>query len=1105
MSRSLIVIAAAAAVFQLAVAAQEAARPSPEIQALKRLTFRNIGPTNQAGRVSVIVGVPGDPYTFYVAGANGGVFKTVNGGTTWKPIFDDQDVLSIGEVALAPSNPNIMYVGTGEENPRNNASFGNGVYRSNDGGETWTHIGLEDSDRIARIRIDHVNPDIAYACALGHEWGPNEQRGVFKTTDGGKNWRKVLYRDTLTGCSDIDVNPANSNEVYAGMYTYLRQAWHLRSGGGETALYKSMDGGATWTALTNGIPKMLDRIGVAVARSNPAIVYMISETLNYEGELWRSDDSGATWRVVNKDPQLAFRPFYYSDIRVDPADPNRVYSLGGSLWMSEDGGRNFRTIARDVHGDHQALWIDPANPKRVLSGSDGGFQVSYDQGLSFAVLNNIAFTQFYHINYDMQRPYMLCGGLQDNGTWCGPSNSLLSEGIRKNDWFTVGGGDGFFAVPDLKEPWRVYNDLQGGSISVTDTRSGTEQNIIPYPNRVGSVGDAMEHHKHRFNWNSPIALGPDGTTVYFGGEVLFKSTNHGQSWDIVSPDLTTNDKSKQKSSGEPIVVDNTAAEFHCTILAIAPSPLDPNVIWVGTDDGNVQVTRDGGKSWTNTVKNLTGLAPNAWIPNVEASHVDAGTAYVAADHHQENDYTAYFFKTTDYGRTWTRMNVGIPAKTGWAHVIREDPRNRDVLYAGTELGIWVSFDGGARWSSFRNNMPPVPVRDIQIHPRDNDLIVATHGRGLYIMDDITPLQHVADSIRTDAQLFDVRPATRWTVWGKDGNLGQGVWRAPNPPAGAVINYFLKDAPKEDVVITISDASGATVRTVRRAPGNAGVNRALWDLRYDGPRQPAGGGRGGRGGAPDGAEGEEGGGGRFGGGAPFVMPGDYTVKLRAGGKELAKTVKVDIDPRVPATPADLQAQLDTALTLRDLASTANTAIERSNSLIQQLAGLQQRLERIAPRTTSAPSSTSRSSGPANGARGGGGAGERGDAGDPGNGVSTDGVGGTSAQGNGAGTDLPSLVTAALRAVTRLRDDDLTRPYPNMGYRQYPRIAQEIQSLSGAVSRAPFRPTDGQLLRTKELAAELEQAVAALTRIQTEQIGRINDLMKTAPFIVTEPVK
>jgi hypothetical protein len=738
--------------------------------------------------------------------------------------------------------------------------------------------------------------------------------------------------------------------------------------------------------------------------------------------------------------------------------------------MSDDGGRSFRTIGRDVHGDHQALWIDPANSNRILSGSDGGFQVSDDKGENFNVLNNIAFTQFYHLNYDLQKPYMICGGLQDNGTWCGPSNSLLQEGIRKNDWYTVGGGDGFFAVPDLKEPWRVYNDLQGGVLSVTDVRSGASRNITPYPNRVGSVGDSMENHKHRFNWNSPIVLGPDGTTVYFGGEVVFKSANHGQSWEIISPDLTTNDKNKQKSSGEPVVTDNTAAEFHCTILTIAPSMVDANVIWVGTDDGNVQVTRDGGKSWTNVVKNIQGLAPNAWIPSIDASTHDAGTAYVAADHHQDNDYTAYLYKTTDYGRTWTRLDVGPAKTTGWAHVIREDPKNASLLYAGTELGLWVSFDRGARWASLRQNMPPVPVRDILVHPRDNDLIVGTHGRGIYVMDDITPLQRIAAAMSTTAQLFDVRPATRWTVWNKDGNLGQSVWSGPNPPAGAILNYYLKN--DADVVITIADKAGKTIRTIRNAPRTAGFNRTVWDLRYDPPTGGAGGRGGGRAAQPPvqtagaGEEAPAGGRGR-GGTAPLVVPGEYRVTLRAGGQEVTKTVAVDMDPRVPVAAGDLEAQLEAALAMRDMTSRANALVDRANSLIAQLDALQERLRRPI---------TARAAG---------------------------GPGGTA--GAQPEPDLAGAVEAALGAVTTLRDRDITRPYPNMGYRQYPRVREEITSLSGAIAGAPNRPTEGQALRMKELAEELDRAVAALNRIQTEQIGKINELMKGLPFIVTETIR
>ena len=1028
---------AAAAAMQLSMGAQEPKSASPEMDALRHLTFRNIGPTNQAGRVSVIVGIPGNPYTFYVSGANGGIFKTTNAGTTWTPLFDHQAVLSIGAIEVAPSNPEILYVGTGEENPRNNASFGNGVYRSNDGGATWTHLGLDDSDRIARIRIDGHDPDVAYVCAMGHEWGPSDERGVYKTTDGGKNWKRMLFVDQQTACSDIDVDPNNSNVIYAGMWTYRRYAWYLDSGGKQTALYKSVDGGATWKKLTNGLPAMLDRIGVSVSRSEPNIVYMVSETPNYQGELWRSQDAGASWKVVNKDPNINFRPFYYADIRVDPNDPNRIYSLSGSLYMSEDAGRTFGRIGNDVHGDHQALWIDPMNSKRVLSGSDGGFQVSYDGGKTFNVMNNIAFTQFYHINYDMQKPYMVCGGLQDNGTWCGPSNSLLSEGIRKNDWFTVGGGDGFFAVPDMKEPWRVYTDLQGGVISVMDTRSGASKAISPYPNRIGSVGDAMENHKYRYNWNSPIVLSPqDGQTVYFGGDVLFKTTNHGQSWTAISGDLTTNDKSKQKSSGGPIVTDNTAAEFHCTIIAIAPSPVDANVIWVGTDDGNVQVTRDGGKTWTNTIKNVPGLAPNAWIPTVEASHFDAGTAFIAADHHQDNDYTAYFFKTTDYGKTWTRLTVGDPKSTGWPHVIREDPKVKTLLYAGTELGLWVSFDDGAKWTSLRQNMPPVPVRDIQVQPRENDLLVATHGRGLYVMDDITPLQHVAEAMKTDAELFDIRPATRWNIWGKDGNLGQAVWKAPNPPEGAIIDYYLKADQKDNVVVTIADKAGKVVRTLRNGPKTAGVNRMTWDLRYDGPRPID----------PGAAEQENQY--RFAGG-PYVIPGDYTVKVHAAGRDLTKTVKVEMDPRIPVTMADLQTQLDAALTLREMMSKTNLTIARANSIIEQLTALSDRLKK-----------------------------QQGPAG------------------------LAAQVTAALEAVTKLRDEQLTRPYPSMGYRQYPRVREEIQSLSGSVSRAQAKPTDPETGRIKELTAELDKDIAALNQIVGSQISAINETMRSSPFIVTE---
>ncbi|HEY2825224.1 MAG TPA: FlgD immunoglobulin-like domain containing protein [Gemmatimonadales bacterium] len=1049
---------ALAAFIAFGVAPHQPQQPTepPEAAAIRSLTWRSLGPANAAGRVSVVVGVPGQPDTFYVSGANGGIFKTTNGGTTYSAIFDDQDVISIGAIAIAPSDHNIIYVGTGEENPRNNASFGDGVYKSVDAGHTWTHIGLEDADRIARFAIDPSNANVVYACGLGHEWGPNEQRGVFKTVDGGKTWQRVLFKDAQTSCSDIDIDPTNANIVYAGMYTYRRWAWHLESGGGQTAVYKSVDGGTTWAKLTNGLPKgPMDRIGISVARSNPSTVYVVSETKD-EGELWRTDDAGASWRVVNRDPNINFRPFYYSDIRVDPKNPERIFSLSGSLYLSDNGGKDFARIANDVHGDHQAMWIDPLRPTHILSGSDGGWQLSNDGGKTWEIQNMVAFTQFYHVAFDLENPYHVCGGLQDNGNWCGPVRTASTTGIRKRDWYTVSGGDGFFAVPALDAPYLVYSTSQGGTLTLTDIRTGSTRNIHPYPNKVGSVGDAMANHKYRFNWNPPIVLSrTNPKVVYFGGNVLFKTANHGQSWEVISPDLTTNDKSKQQSSGGPIVVDNTAAEFHCTILTIAPSPLDSNVIWVGTDDGNVQVTRDGGKSWTNVVKNIAGLAPAAWIPMVDASPSNAGTAYVAADHHQDDDYEPLFFKTTDYGKTWTKITGGLPAR-GWSHVVREDPKNRNVLYAGTELGVYVSFDGGGRWTSLRNGLPPVPVRDVIVHPRDNDLIVATHGRGMYVMDDVTALQQVSTALATDATLFDVRPATRWVLWNSDANLAEKEYSTPNPPYGALISYYLKSA-SDSVSVTIKDGQGQTVRRLARVPHAAGLNRVAWDLRHDTPtgaevaaideEAPAAAAAGAGGAAGRGGRGAGGGGGRGGrgGGAPMALPTDYTVTLAVNGKELTKPVRVLMDPRVSVPMADLQAQMAAIRQMQQLSAKANGVVQRTDDLVTQLSALDVQLAHPAAADGPAPAGA---------------------------------------------TDL---VGNTLTKLKTFKADSLARPLAGLGYRQYPRLREEVGSLNGAIGGALAGPTDAQLLRIRELTAETEALTAWLNAVVATDVARINQLM------------
>ena len=743
-------------------------------------------------------------------------------------------------------------------------------------------------------------------------------------------------------------------------------------------------------------------------------------------------------------------------------------------------------IARDVHGDHQALWIDPTNPKYILSGSDGGWQVSYDGGRNFEVVNNFPFTQFYHINFDMQKPYMTCGGLQDNGNWCGPSQTLSGQGNRKTDWFTVSGGDGFFTVPVMDKPWLVYSDAQGGMLNLTDTRTGTQAQIYPYPNRVGSVGDAMLSHKYRFNWNSPIALSPiNPQVVYFGGNVLFKSTDYGHSWQVVSPDLTTNDPKKLGNSGGPIVVDNTAAEFHCTVISIAPSPLDSNVIWVGTDDGNVQVTRDGGKTWSSVFVNVPGLKPNAWIPTVDASHADPGTAYVAADHHQDDDYTPYAYMTSDYGKTWKRITGDLPTSAAWVHVVREDPRNRNLLYLGSEMGAWASWDRGVHWLSLKGDLPVVPVRDIQVHPRDNDLLLATHGRGLYILDDVSALQNLTGAQATDATLFDIRPATRWSMWSRDGNLGQKKWSGENPPNGALITYYLREQPAGEVNITVSDKDGRVVRRMRRVSDDAGINRVAWDLRYDVPPGVAGGGRGGRGGgAGVGAQGasadtslaalrarraaaeqedeppqaEEGFGGRGGGAGLEALPGTYTVTLSVSGKQYTKPVQVELDPRSDMTPAQLTAQFETATELNGLAARVTRIVTNTDDLLQQLTSLQDQLRRA----------------------------NRGAAGQ-----------GVVQQSQSVLADIGS----AIGDLRHFRDSVLARPLPGLGYRQYPRLREEVQSVSSMVSRPMMPPTAGELLRAGELKTEAGQAQARLDSIIQNRIVKINQALTGTPHVIT----
>ncbi|MDH5759467.1 MAG: hypothetical protein OEZ65_07740 [Gemmatimonadota bacterium] len=1009
-------------------------------RALARLQFRSIGPVNMGGRVSDVDGVPGDPRVLYVSGADGGIFKSTNGGTTFTEIFNDQPFYSIGALHVAPSDPNVLWVGTGEGDPRNSTSYGNGVYRSLNGGETWMHVGLPDSERIKRIAVDPRDADVAYVCALGHAWGPNEERGVFRTRDGGATWTKVLYVDQDTGCSDLDMDLSNPRILFAGMWTHRRRPWHFQDGGKETAVYRSMDGGDTWEKLAVSDAPMA-RIGVAVAQSDPRTVYVLSEIPDMKGSLWRSDDRGATWRVVNTDPNINFRPFYYSDIRVAPDNPEVLYALSGGLSKSTDGGRTFERIARDVHGDHQSFWIDPLDSDRVISGSDGGVQLSFDAAENFDILRNLTLSQYYQIFTDDQDPYWICGGLQDNGHWCGPSNSLMSAGILADEWFTTAGGDGFYAVPVPGMPWLIYSASQGGNIILTDTRTGAQRRVHPYPRIVGSAGDALVDHRYRFNWDAPIHISPhDPATVYFGGNVLFKSTDFGTSWEEISADLTTDDPAKQQSSGGDIYTDNTAAEFHTTIITIAESPVQPGVIWVGTDDGNIQITQDGGGTWTNVAGNVRGLPAETWIAKIDASWHDAGTAYVAVDNHRLDDFTPHVYVTRDYGATWEDLSGGLP-QDDYVKVVREDPRNANLLYLGMERGMFASWDAGKSWVSIRGNIPPVSVRDIKVQQEYNDLVVGTHGRGAYVLDDLSSFQELGDAMADPdgAYLFTVRRATRWQIANRDSNQGQRVFRGENPAQGAILRYYLSEAPAAPLKMTITDMRGQTVRTLRLRGAGAGVNEAEWDLRHEGPAAIPGE--------------TSGGGGGFRGfsGGPKVVPGVYTATLEGGGWARSRTFEVRGDPRVEMGEAQYRAQFEAVMALRDLTTQVNQSIGTAESVMKQLRDLAGTLATL-----------------------------------------------------GEDAALVSEIEAAEGEVQGVSDEYLRRPPPRMGYRQRPRVSEELRSLMGAIGGVEAPITVPQERRLEQIRGEVREAVDALNVILDTTIRELNEkLGDRAHIMVNRP--
>jgi photosystem II stability/assembly factor-like uncharacterized protein len=912
---------------------------------LKHFTWRSVGPAGAGGRV-VDISVAGDsPQKIYIATGGGGIWKSSNEGTTWEPIFEHEDVGATGAVAADPSNPDTVWVGTGEANPRNSVSWGDGVYKSTDGGKTWKHMGLKETQHIGRIRIDPRNPDVVYVAALGHVWGANPERGVYKTTDGGLTWTQSLKINADTGVVDLAMDPHDSNALYAAAYEMRRDGFAGGDPGKQwgpgSGIYKTTDGGRNWRKLSQGLPRGdLGRIGLAIASTNPAIVYAVVQTPTTapvgqteeggpppppagprtmrDGGIFRSDDRGETWRWVNS---VDNRPFYYSQIRVDPANENHVFVLGANNSESDDGGVTFRNIVENIHVDHHALWIDPRNSRHIIDGNDGGVYMTWDGGHSWDFQNQMALSQMYSVDVDMRRPYFIYGGSQDYCSWAGPSATRNQVGLKYADWFKVQTGDGFQVRVDPTDYNIIYAESQNGGLVRHDLHSGRNTSIKPQA-RSGKPA-------YRFNWETPVLISShDSKTLYMGGNFVFKSTDRGDEWREISPELTT--------------------EKVGTITAIAESPVDASVLYAGTDDGNIWATRDG-KTW----KNIASKVPEPgkrWISRLVASRYDAKTVFLAIDGHRSDDFTTYLFKSTDYGETWKSIRGDLPGATP-VRVIREDVKNAHLLFAGTESAAYASLDDGSHWVRLMNRMPTTPIADLIVHPRDGDLIAATHGRSFWVMD-ISPLEELNPTVlSSDAYLFNVKPAIAfdWRVFTNDEFLAEKRFIGENPPVGATISYYLKSAPSGDVKLSILNNSGAVVRDLT-ATKEQGINRVQWDLR--GKALVAGGGRGGRGGGGRGGRGggqaaeaeaapaqpAAGGGGRGGANSALVDPGDYVARLSVNGKDFTTAVHVDADPAVTITSEDLDRRRGVITQVMALQAKTEPANTRAESLDTQLTAL-----------------------------------------------------------------------------------------------------------------------------------------------------------------------
>ncbi len=917
-----------------------------DVATLKGIKARSIGPAGMSGRVTTIdVSLTG-PEVIYVGTASGGVWKSESGGIDWDPIFDKEKVQSIGALAVNPQNPSEIWVGTGEGNPRNSHNSGLGIFKSLDGGKTWEHLGLEKTRLIHRIIIHRDNPNIVYVAALGSAWGPNPERGVFKTTDGGKTWKKVLYVDEGTGAADLIVDPQNPNKLFAAMWEYGRKPWTFNSGGPGSGIYRSYDGGENWTRISDedGLPKgELGRVGLAIAPSKPDVVYALIES-KAEFALYRSTDGGHKWKKRGSGDNVGNRPFYYADIFVDPANENRIYSLWSVVSRSEDGGKTFEVIIpyRGVHPDHHALWIHPQKSNYLIEGNDGGLNISHDGGKHWRFVENLPLAQFYHINHDMDTPYNVMGGMQDNGSWVGPSSVWKWGGIRNYDWQEVAFGDGFDVVARPNNNRFGYAMSQGGYLSYYDRETGDNKFIRP----VHPDGEEL-----RFNWNAAIAQDPfNNCGVYYGSQFVHYSKDCGQSWSIISTDLTTNDTTKQKQAlSGGLTIDATQAENFTSILAIAPSPHDAKVIWVGTDDGNLQITRDGGKTWTNLASRLPGCPAGSWIPQIEVSSLNKGEAFVVVNNYRRNDWEPYTYHTRDYGQTWKRIVDGKKV-SGYVQSVVQDPKEENLLFLGTDHGLYFSIDGGAVWNKWDNEYPSVSTSDLKIHPREHDLIIGTFGRAAYILDDIRPFREMAKTqgkiLESDFACFPAPDAYLASYTSVDGTrfMADGDFAGQNRPSGALLTVWVKEQEKEEkgeekekaevtpekkkkkgkkakaktseqeeeteevdsekpkkkkggkrVVVRVRDLNGDTLLTFREKV-EPGMNRLNWGLSRKGVRFPSW-----RKVKKD-ADDPRG---------PFVTPGTYEIHFTYGDWQDSTRIEVKPDPRRPFDPK-AQALRDTAL-------------------------------------------------------------------------------------------------------------------------------------------------------------------------------------------------